>query len=518
MGVCKLKLSVHTDVLISNAKSLSGLANSEKSALALFERADLEFWAPALCIAKALEKVAEKHGSECSRLMLQFVQEHISIVPLRNLSFSDYLRGEISNIEIAGHMSVHALVGIEAVLSDTLGTSDLNGLACVTVDQLQARRDEQPCEKVPFLDLKAQFPKVYNEVDDRFTEIMSNTAFILGPHVEEFEKAFAKLQGAKHCIGLSSGTDALHLACMALNIGPGDKVIVPANTFIATAEGVSLAGATPVFVDSNDKYNIDIAGARRLLEKSKKSDRIRAIMPVHLYGQPADLDAVEALAQEFDIVVIEDCAQAHLAKFRGKQVGNFGICGAFSFYPGKNLGAYGEAGALVTNDDELAQKFRMLRAHGEQSRYRHSVVGHNYRMEALQGAVLATKVKFITEWTSARQRIARDYCARLANNRHVMLPEEYDHARSVHHLFVIQVDDRNGLQEHLTRNGIASGLHYPQPLHLQIAYADLGYRQGDFPVAEAQAERILSLPMYPELTERQVEKVCSSIEQYYAGK
>ena len=514
----ELKISIHTDMLIELAESLDRTENDQASIVALLNQTGCEFWTPALCIAKAHEVICQKYGDVSGRRLLEFVQKRISSVPLRNVTFADSLQNNIGSLEAASHLSVNSLVGIDAVLSRTLRSSEINGLDCLVPDKLLAQDCAPRNEKVPFLDLKAQFPKVYNEIDDRLTEIMSNTGFILGHHVEEFESAFAKLQGAKHCIGVSSGTDALHLAFMALGIGPGDEVIIPVNTFIATAEGVSLTGATPIFVDSNEHYNIDIDSARSLLEQRRSSSRIRAIVPVHLYGQPADLDGIASLASEFGLAVVEDCAQAHLAEYCGNQVGNCGAFGVFSFYPGKNLGAYGEAGALVTNDDDLLEIARMLRAHGEATRYMHSAVGHNYRMDAIQGAVLATKVKFITEWTAARQRNARKYRKLLADVREIQLPEEVDFAESVYHLFVIQVDDRDDLRDYLDQNGIASGLHYPLPLHLQGAYQDLNYRQGDFPVAEAQAERIISLPMYPELSEHQIERVCNTLKQYFAHK
>ncbi len=514
-----MRISIHTDTLIELAESLNRTESNQASILTLLAQPECEFWAPALCLAAAYEVIRQKHGDVPGRRLLEFVQKRISNVPLRGVTLTDCLQNNIGNLEAASHMSVNSLVGIDAVLSSTLQSSQINGLRCMTPNELLAQDFEMPLSgAVPFLDLKAQYSKVYNEFDDRLTEIMSNTGFILGHHVEEFESAFAKLQGAKYCIGLSSGTDALHLAFMALGIGPGDEVIVPANTFFATAEGVSLTGATPVFVDSNVHYNIDVDSTRRLLEQRGSSSQIKAIVPVHLYGQPADIDGVVALANEFGLYIVEDCAQAHLAEYRGSSVGNFGAFGVFSFYPGKNLGAYGEAGALITNDDGLYEMARRMRAHGEASKYKHSEVGHNYRMEAIQGAVLSTKVKFITEWTEARQRNARKYKALLAGIREVQVPEEPDFAKSVHHLFVIQVEDRDELRAYLDQNGIASGLHYPLPLHLQAAYKDLNYHVGDFPRAESQAERIISLPMYPELTEYQIERVCNTIKQYFSNK
>jgi dTDP-4-amino-4,6-dideoxygalactose transaminase len=381
------------------------------------------------------------------------------------------------------------------------------------------------------LDLKAQHHQIYNEIDDRITDTITNTGFILGKHVEEFEQGFAELQEAKYCIGVSSGTDALHIALMALDIGPGDVVIVPVNTFIATAEAVSLTGSTPVFVDCDNFYNLDVKELRKVIEsrqyavnsKQRKGritnneSRITCILPVHLYGQPANMDEIMDLATEYELKVVEDACQAHLARYDGKLVGNFGEFGAFSFYPGKNLGAYGEAGALITNNEELYLMAKMLRQHGEITRYHHSVIGHNYRMEAIQGAVLATKLKYLDEWTKKRQKNAQLYNELLNGVKGIQTPVEVDNAFCVYHLYVIQVDDRDGLQRYLQQNGISTGLHYPVPLHLQEAYKELGYKKGDFPVAERAAKRILSLPMFPELTEAQIRYVCWKIVEWING-
>jgi dTDP-4-amino-4,6-dideoxygalactose transaminase len=315
----------------------------------------------------------------------------------------------------------------------------------------------------------------------------------------------------------SSGTDALHLALQVLDIGPGDEVIVPVNTFIATAEAVSLVGARPVFVDCDDSYNIDADKVKALLANDQDR-KIKAIMPVHLYGRPANMTRLCALAAEFDVHIVEDAAQAHLARWRSVKVGNFGAVAAFSFYPGKNLGAFGEAGALLTNDEALYQRAKLLRQHGEITRYHHVAVGHNYRMEAIQGAVLATKLKYLSAWTEQRRKVAALYNQLLHDVDGIVTPTSDRDTYNVYHLYVIQADDRDGLRQHLAENGVATGLHYPVPLHLQPAYAELGYRAGDFPVAEAAAEKILSLPMFPELTKEQITHVCERIRDYQAPR
>jgi dTDP-4-amino-4,6-dideoxygalactose transaminase len=382
---------------------------------------------------------------------------------------------------------------------------------------------------VPFLDLKAQHHKTYNDIDDRIADISTNTAFILGKYVEDFEERFAGLHKAKYCLGVSSGTDALHIALMVLGIGPGDAVIAPVSTFMATAEAISLCGAVPLFVDCGEYHNLDVRKTRLLLEglgtggkrqpyAVAKGLQVKAVIPVHLYGQPADMDAVMELAAEFGLKVVEDCCQAHLARWDGKEVGSFGAFGAFSFYPGKNLGAYGEAGALVTSDSELYTRARMVRQHGEIQRYHHETIGHNYRMEAIQGAVLASKLGHLAMWTEKRRANAELYNELLRDVEEFQIPLDHPKCYSVYHLYVVQIDNRSGLQNYLQENGIGTGLHYPVPLHLQPAYAFLGYREGDFPVAENAAKRILSLPMYPELTESQVRYVAHKIKEFLVRK
>jgi len=422
-------------------------------------------------------------------------------------------------------------LNVDVIISNQPSNFRNSRIPVLTPEQFLEKRSAGELEKVkevPFLDLKAQQHQIYNEIDDRITDILANTGFILGKYVEEFEHGFAELQHAKYCVGVSSGTDALHIALSALGIGPGDAVIMPANTFIATAEAVSLTGATPVFVDCDNFYNLDVKELRKVIEsrqyavnsKQRKGritnneSRITCLIPVHLYGQPAKMDGIMKLAEEYELMVVEDACQAHLAEWRGKKVGNFGEFGAFSFYPGKNLGAYGEAGALITNNEDLHLMAKMLRQHGEIERYHHSVIGHNYRMEAIQGAVLATKLKYLEEWTEKRRRNAQLYNELLSGVEGIETPKELERTHCVYHLYVIQADDRDGLQRYLQQNGISTGLHYPVPLHLQEAYKHLGYKEGDFPVAEKAAKRILSLPMFPELTGAQIQYVCDKIKEY----
>jgi len=358
------------------------------------------------------------------------------------------------------------------------------------------------------VDLKAQYAQIRDEIHDALDRVMADTAFVLGKAVEEFEQAFAAHHQAKHCVATSSGTSALHVALLAMGIGPGDEVIVPVNTFIATAEAVSYCGAKPVFVDMHDEdFCIDPAKIPAAI-----TPKTKAIIPVHLYGQPAEMDEVLAIAAEHGLMVLEDCAQAHDAEYKGRKVGTFGRAGAFSFYPGKNLGAYGEGGAIVTNDDDIAAFARKARHHGSSKRYHHDFVGYNYRMHGFQGAVLGVKLKYLREWTDQRRRAAAKYREVLADLP-LVLPKEKDHVRHVYHLFVVRVKDRQRIGEALWEHGIDYGIHYPIPLHLTGAYEDLGYSEGGFPVAEAAADEILSLPMYPELSKEAIGSVASWLRE-----
>lgn len=362
---------------------------------------------------------------------------------------------------------------------------------------------------IPFVDLRAQYQSIKEEVDEAIARVLDSTAFVLGREVEAFEAAFAEYVGARYCVGLSSGTAAIQLAVMACGMGAGDEVIVPANTFFATAEGVSTAGATPVFVDADPvSYAIDVSKIEAALTK-----RTRAIMPVHLYGQAADLDPIFDIAARHNLFVIEDAAQAHGSKYKGRRVGALGRAGCFSFYPGKNLGAYGEGGAVVTNDADVAHHVRLLRDHGSEQKYRHEIIGYNFRLEGIQGAVLCVKLRHLDEWNALRREHAARYNELLASCRGLVLPREMNNTHHVYHLYVVQSDARDAMQKQLTEAGVQTGIHYPVPVHLQPAYASHGYAKGDFPEAERQAARVLSLPMFPELTEEQIMRVAQEIEK-----
>ena len=362
---------------------------------------------------------------------------------------------------------------------------------------------------VPFLDIRAQNQSIWSELQEALDEVIPQAQFVLGPAVERFEIAFAKYIGRESCIGVNNGTSALHMALQACDIGPGDEVITTPHTWISTTWAISYVGATPVFVDIDPAtYNIDPA----LVEKAITS-RTKAILPVHLYGQACDLNALARIADEHNLLLIEDAAQAHGAMYDGCRVGSFGKAACYSFYPGKNLGAFGEGGAVVTDDKVLADRIRRLRDHAQDGRHNHVELGHNTRMEGIQGAVLDVKLRHLDAWNAARQGLAKRYIELLGDVSEIQLPTAPIPEAHVWHLFVILLHNAtpSRLQAQLWENGIASGIHYPTPVHLQPAYAHLGYKAGDFPVAEDAMGRCLSLPMFPEMSEEQVDRVAGAL-------
>jgi len=370
----------------------------------------------------------------------------------------------------------------------------------------------QPMNRIPVVDLKAQYQSIRGEVLQVIEAVCESGCFAQGPATLEFEREFAAYCGVKHCITLNSGTSALHAAMMCLGIGPGDEVIVPSMTFISTAWCVRYVGATPVFAD--------IDPVRRALDPERLAAMItpktKAIIPVHLYGQPADMDPILAIAGAHGIPVVEDTAHSVGARYKGRRAGQFGAMACTSFYPGKTIGAYGEGGALLANDDDHAAHARRLRDHGQSRRYYHDEVGFNYRMDSIQGAVLSIKLKYLDQWNAARAALARRY-HELLQGLPVTLPAFCDGDESAWHLYVIECDNRDAVREKLSAAGVDSGLHYPVPLHLQKVFAGLGHGTGDFPVAEKLARRCLSLPMYAELTEEQINTVAIALRHALQG-
>lgn len=394
--------------------------------------------------------------------------------------------------------------------------------------------------QVPFVDLGVQYENIKGELETEFQRVFEKTAFIMGPVLSEFEENFAQYCGVKHAIGVANGTDALTLALKALDIGAGDpargiremktfhgvknipqaKVITAANTFIATVEAIVHAGATPVLVDVDPKtYNMNTQELKRLLaHDSRLRTDAKAIIPVHLYGQPVDMDPILETAKEYELTVIEDAAQAHGAEYNGKKVGSFGKIACFSFYPAKNLGAYGDGGMVVTDDDEIAQTVRKLRDHGSSQKYQHDLVGYDSRLDSLQAAVLLTKLKYLDQWNEQRRRNAQLYDELLSKVDGVIPPGRgvLDKAAPVYHLYVIYLEQgkRDELRRYLQEKDISTGIHYPIPVHLTKAFEYLGYKEGDFPVTEDRAKKILSLPMYPELTREQIDYVVAQIKDF----
>lgn len=349
---------------------------------------------------------------------------------------------------------------------------------------------------IPFVDLKAQYRSIKSEIDAAVLGVLDSAQFVLGQEVEAFEKEFAEYCQAKYAIGVNSGTSALHLALLAAGIGPGDEVVTIPFTFVATVAAIVYTGARPVFVDIEPQsFNMDVNQIEKAITK-----RTKAILPVHLYGQPADMDPILDIARKYGLVVIEDAAQAHGAEYKGRRVGGLGDLGCFSFYPGKNLGAYGEGGAVTTNNDRFAREVRALRDWGQQQKYHHVMKGYNYRLESLQGAVLRVKLRHIEAWTEQRRHRAARYDELLSSSR-VRTPLEMPYARHVYHVYAVRTSQRESLQPTLSGKNIQTGIHYPIPVHLQQAYAELGYGIGDFPCSEQIAQEVLSLPMYAELPE-----------------
>jgi len=365
-------------------------------------------------------------------------------------------------------------------------------------------------KSVPFVDLKAQHIPLQDEINQAISSVMERTAFILGPEVKDFEEAFAKFSNAKFAVGVSSGTAALELALRAYEIGEGDEVITAANTFIATALGATHTGATPVLVDIDERtYNIDVEKVQEAITPNTK-----AIIPVHLYGQPADMDPIMDLAEKHGLVVIEDACQAHGATYKGRVTGSLGHTAAFSFYPSKNLGACGDAGIVVTNDEKVAEYVRMVRNVGQSQKYHHAIIGHNHRIDNLQAAILEVKLRYLDQWTQGRRNNANKLNQLLDENNAITIPFVPEFADPVWHLYVIRVQEREAFQKFMGERNIGTGIHYPIPIHLQEAYSSLGYHEGDFPVTEKVAKEIVSLPMFPEMSDEQIDYVVSTIKEF----
>jgi dTDP-4-amino-4,6-dideoxygalactose transaminase len=362
---------------------------------------------------------------------------------------------------------------------------------------------------IPLVDLKAQYESIKGEIDDALAEVLASCQFILGPKVEAFEADFAAYCQSRFAFGVNSGTSALHLALLAAGVGPGDEVITVSYTFVATVAAILYTGARPILVDIDPlTCNIDPAKIEAAI-----TPKTKVIMPVHLYGTCADMDPILDIARRHNLLVIEDAAQAVGAEYKGRRAGSIGDLACFSFYPGKNLGAYGEAGAVVTSNEKYVEILKQLRDQGQSAKYLHERVGYNFRLEAIQGAVLGVKLKHLDDWTSARRRHAKKYSEELADSG-LRLLEEPGACKSVYHIFPLFTAQRNELREHLQANGISSGIHYPIPVHMQRGFSNLGFSEGDLPQTESVCREVLSLPMYPELADETVMQIADSVRQF----
>lgn len=366
--------------------------------------------------------------------------------------------------------------------------------------------------KVNFVDIQKQYKEHEKEFDTAIKKVLTRGDFILGEDVRLFEEEFAKFCGAKYCIGVASGTDALFFALKAMDIGSGDEVITAANTFIATTLAISMTGAKPVLVDMDPQtYNIDVSQIEKRITKKTK-----VIVPVHLYGQPADMEPINKLAKKYKLKVLEDSAQAHGALYKGKRTGGLGDVAGFSFYPGKNIGAFGDGGAITTNDKKLADKIILLRNWGMKVKYHHEIKGYNSRLDTVQAAVLRVKLKYLDKWNKRRREIAKKYDKLFADTSFIT-PHMLSYVESVYHVYLIQVPKRDELLEYLKKNDISAGIHYPIPLHLQKANKDLGYKRGDFPNTEKYSKKIISLPVFPELRDEEIEFIVSKVKKFYSA-
>ena len=364
--------------------------------------------------------------------------------------------------------------------------------------------------KIPFVDLKKQYLTIKDDIDKAIAKVINDTAFIRGKHVEEFERAFEILYGVNHCIGVANGTDAIYIVLKMLGIGQGDEVITVSNSWISTSETISQTGAKPVFVDVDEYFTIDVEQI-----ESKITEKTKAIIPVHLYGQMADILKIKEICEHHDLYLVEDTAQAHFSEFKGHRAGTIGDAATFSFYPGKNLGAYGDAGAIITNNNELAKNCRIFANHGALIKHQHYMEGINSRLDGIQAAILSAKLPYILEWTAARQQKAYWYNHSLKDITQITLPKIRPNSVHSYHLYVILTPRRELLQTYLEERGISTSIHYPTPLPLMPAYQYLGHTRTDFPVVTANQPKILSLPLYPELTRKEVCYIAKQIKDFF---
>ena len=520
-------LSVIEDIMKRKKERSSSL-----EVLSLIRREKIKGWILSSDISMLHYLHSKRVGEIKAREEVKEQLKGFAIIPLCKSLIDNGWRSDLMDFEDALQFEAAVQFKLDAIITSDKKHFKQNKIPLYTPEEFfEAYKLETlpPKRIIPFIDLKAQLHQIYNKIDDGITDVITNTAFVLGNYVRRLEEKFAEYVKAKNAVAVNNGTSALILALTAYDIELGDEVITVPNTFIATSEAISFVGALPVFIDVDTKtYNLDSQKLISFIERrcefkekkvvdKKTNKRVKAIIPVHLYGQPADMDPILEVANRYGLIVIEDACQAHGAEYKGRKVGAMGQAGAFSFYPGKNLGAYGEGGMVVTNDVQITKKMRALRDHGSEKKYYHVYKGLNLRMENFQGVVLLSKIAYLDEWNEKRRRNAKLYHKLLGEIKEVIVPYEGDYVKHVYHLYVIRTSQRDNLRKYLEDNGVKTGIHYPIAIHLQKAYNDLGYKEGDFPISERLSREALSLPMYPELKEEDIKRVCALIRDYFKG-
>ena len=466
------------------------------------EGKELKAWT----LASTIRTLAEQN---CSKEEIQSILAGIPKIPVNDRLSQEALESE-HGFDKGLQLAAAKMFKLSAIVAEKNG-EETEGVRFLSIEEGNALQHDAYAQNVNFMDLSLAVHPIFDQVDAWHMDIIQNTAFAGGSHVTAFEKEFAEYCGAKHAVGVASGTDALRFALVALGVQPGDEVITVPNTFIATTEAISQAGAKPVFVDVlPDTYNMNPESI-----EAKITDKTKVILPVHLYGQIVDMDPILAIAEKHGLKVLEDACQAHGAEYKGRRAGSIGHAAAFSLYPGKNLGAYGEAGCAVTNDPEVAATMACLKDHGQSRKYYHKMEGYNGRMDNLQAAACRAKLPLMDDWNQSRREVAQFYKKYLGDCAQVTLPTVPEENTPVFHIFIVLVDEPQKLHQYLQEQGIFSSFHYPVPLHLQDAYQDRGEGIGSYPVTEKCADSLLSLPMFPELTEAQVKRVCDTIKKFY---
>ena len=495
-----IDINIFMDILMFRAGYATSLI-----ILDLCEAKKIDGWILANSIPTMHYLLSKSEGELVARRKIKEIIKGISIIPLRN-----------GILQASFDLQINAALqfGMDAIITRNKKDFKDSKVPAYTPEEFLDKFNQEGFatkKSIPLVDIKSQVYSIYPEIDDLITKTLLSGWFILGNEVEQFEKEFADYCNAKYAVGVASGSDALALSLQALGIGSGDEVITVPNTFIATVDAIFRNGAKPVFVDIDpETYNIDVSNI-----EEKITDKTKAIIPVHLYGQSADMDPIIKIAKEYDLKIIEDACQAHGAEYKGKKVGSIGEVGCFSFYPAKNLGCYGDGGMMVTNDMGLSEKIKMLRNYGQSKKYYHDFIGYNSRLDELQAAVLRVKLKYLDKWNDLRRAHAKIYNELLEHVSGTEIPIEKDYAKHVYHLYVIRCKERDKLQQYLNSKGISTGIHYPIPVHLQEAYKHLEYNKGSFPITEKYASEILSLPMFPELRNEELEYVCNIVKEFY---